>query len=87
MPVLQYLPRLPALGLSASVPGAILSAALLHTQNEKRELRDGRNYEETMKPSVRRGGPGMERSAAPRASGPVYTDNDCVNRRLASSMF
>lgn len=86
MPVLQYLPRLPALGLSASVPGAILSAALLHTQNEERELRDGRNYEEMMKPSVRRG-PGMERSAAPRANGRVYTDNDCVNRRLASSMF
>lgn len=51
-----------------------------------RVLRDGRNYEEMMKPSVRRG-PGMERSAAPRANGRVYTDNDCVNRRLASSMF
>lgn len=62
MPVLQDLPRLPALGRSASVPGAILSAALLHTQNETHQLRDGRHYEEMMKPSARRG-PGMERSA------------------------
>lgn len=83
MPVLQYLP--PAAGPRPFCLRA-RGDPVPHTQNETHGLRDGRNDEETAKPSARRG-PGTERSAAPRANGRVYTDNGCVNRRRASSMF
>lgn len=61
-----------------------LRAPDLHAQNENHELR--LKEEETLKTSVCSSHV-MDRSAPTQANGRVYSDNDCVSRRPASSMF